>query len=90
MIVCTPRLEDYRNVVNYSIEHGCMWGGGTSNICERNWNVYKENTCIRISSKILRFSSHHHYCIAWGEDRIISVEEFFRKIRIQKIFDEFK
>ena len=55
IIIHTPTLEEYKQVVQRCLDLGGMWGGGSLN--EEYWRVFQDQTCIFFEDKRLSYGS---------------------------------
>lgn len=87
IVVHTPRLEDYIEIVGYFLKCGCKWASGDCHILNDIWKDYESETCIHIMEDEITYSDIK-YCVRHNED-IFNVKDFYFRIKCEKIFDEF-
>lgn len=84
MIIHTPTLADYINVVKdafsegirwTSVEYGHLVARGRDGIRERQWDTYGTMTCINKGS-ILLYASKGYYIS--NKFQVLSIEEYYR------------
>lgn len=93
IIVHTPTLEDYIEVVKYAISIGINWIHADNNnyIKIDYWEDYREKTCININfyTECTTYSSYMFYTECFK--KIISMEEFNREFNHwKKILEWFR
>lgn len=82
IIVHTPKLEDYIEVVKWAIGEDKEWNGGGKGIWERLWNNYRHETCVLIKDRIM-------YCsMDWATNNyknILDMKQFREKIGVNRV-----
>jgi len=48
MIIHTPTLEDYIEVIEWSLDKNFEWINGSRSINESQWETYRSKTCVVI------------------------------------------
>lgn len=90
IIISTPTLEDYKEVVRWAVDNNNIWRGSRSkSIHEEHWDIYKDETCVLITDDGRISYSDISYAFDEYEIRIYNMEQFRKLIRTYLI-DKFK
>lgn len=87
MIIHTPVIEDFINVVKWALDDGKCWYNNDDTINERFWKTHKANTCIIIRNSRISFcrlfTASHFY-----HSSIIDVHTFYSEVTHNKCMKE--
>ena len=90
IVIHTPTLEDYEDVVKYALSIGVKWANGSTSIYTEQWHTYKKVTCVHIFNTILLFSSYSYFVDeSYQILDIYYIEEIKSKRRCDDILKEF-
>jgi len=78
MVINTPTLEDYKEVVEWAIDQNMRWNSGSRFINEDFWESSK--TCIVIREGTLTYCDREYIIDNYDND-IFSMERFRENIR---------
>lgn len=78
LVIHTPKLENYMEVVEYALDCGYKWNGlYCYNTHESFWSDrFRTETCVSVSEKLILFGSYEYYTI-WTHLRVITMMDFY-------------
>lgn len=88
LIIHTPTVEVFKEVVSYALETGRKWYGIHNNTRVQIWDRHKEKTCVRISETQINYADREFY-VNCNYD-ILQAEDICPNIRIERTLKEFK
>ena len=91
IVVHTPIIENFIEVVKYAFANGIYWNNNHSALVkDYMWNTYREYTCIAIDGykNTLYYSPYKFYLDNGFE--IMSIEGFHSKRRCEKALKELR
>ena len=90
MVIHTPTLIDYIDIVKDAFSEGIYWNGKKDNdIRESQWERHRKKTCIN-KGRILLYCYKAYYIT--NGFQVLSIEEYYRKYKrciLKNILKEF-
>jgi len=81
IIVHTPTLEDYIEVVQWFLDQGMTWRSASTDINKNYWYKYRHRTCIFVDNTIA-YDDKIGLMQKYGS-KIINMEQFRKTSRIR-------
>ena len=79
VIVRVPTKEDWIDVVGKALTSGCWWNDLEKRMFLIDWEMEKENTCVRIIDKEMGHAPYWFYREKYPNIPIISTQEYLRE-----------
>ena len=88
IVIHTPTIEDYVEVVECAISEGAHWENESTDIEKYVWKRYKERTCVHIENSMIYYDVYSYYI---GENfHILTMKEFNLKRKYEKAWKELR
>jgi hypothetical protein len=81
MIIHTPTIDDFIEIVDWAFDQGIMWCSGSDSISESFWYKHNINTCV-IIDKQLSYCRRAYAIVSYNKENILSMAEFHLKNKI--------
>jgi len=90
IIVHTPSIEDFVEVVSIAIKHGITWCDGDTNIGKSNWRFNRTKSCILIEEDVGLWHCNMEWAtIKYPNIKISNKKEFLKYITRDKFKNKY-
>lgn len=91
IVIFTPTINEYITVIEYYIRTGIIWCDGYTGVCKNCWFEYKQRTYVMIENHVLGYGDIGYLELdIYNQDiLVLTMKEFYYKIKCIKIFGEF-
>lgn len=86
MVINTPTLENYIEVLEWALED-MVWGGDKSKLIHKDyWETYRSETCVSIINEEITYCSKEFVTTRLREDiHVLDMTQFYKFARVDSI-----